>query len=153
MPTIEAPKQVFTFQVLAGEHIGNKRSYKKGECFQSQYPLDEMFVGKFQRMPSQPLPPDDLPEQTLARGQVVQNSQPNQNMAFSFAAATNVTNVFPLAKKVKFEVFKDEMGGFAVTEATAQIKTNLADQVLTSKKEVNAFISRFLPAEGENNGD
>jgi len=42
--------KVYRFTVIEGVHHGKDRLYKKGDTFESPYPMDEMFVGKFQRL-------------------------------------------------------------------------------------------------------
>ncbi len=152
---IAEKKEVYTFQVLAGEHQGNLRKYVKGDTFRSQYPLDTMFTGKFQRLPNAPLPVDEAPvEKTRPRTAAaddiyphIPNNQLKDMMPFSFTEAADVTHLFPTAKVVGLSVYKDALGGYAVAEAEAKVKTNLADQILGSKKKVSEFLADFAPSD------
>jgi hypothetical protein len=147
--------KLYTFRVAAkaGEHIGNKRNYKSGYTFQSRYPLDELFVGKFDRVPDEPVVVDDedgppkrlIPakeEVTAPYGDIKQPALAE----FVFEEASDITRLFPKAKELKLAVYKNTTGGYAVAEPEAKVKVNLADGVLGSKKQVNEFLESFQSA-------
>ena len=146
--TLEKPEtgeELYTFQVLEGEHCGNRRIYKKGDCFESNYPLDTMFINKFQRIPNKPLPADDRPR---VQGRTRSAAEATREMmSFTFDEASNVTHMFPVAAKADLEVYKDSLGGYAVVEKGAMVKVNLADQILGSKKKVTEFLSAYEPVD------
>ena len=151
---IAEKKEVYTFQVLAGEHQGNLRKYVKGDTFRSQFPLDTMFAGKFQRLPNAPLPVDEAPvEKKMPNAPAdeihphIPNGQIQEMMPFSFTEAADVTHLFPAAKEAGLAVYKDALGGYAVAEADAKVKTNLAGQILGSKKKVNLFLADFATSD------
>jgi len=130
-------QKLYTFRVIGGEHLGSKRTYKKGYTFQSRYPLDEMFVGKFDRVPDTPvILDDDTPDKRY-----IPQKKAEVQLPFDFDEAADVTHMFPAAKDADLAVYKNALGGYAVIDANAKIKVNLADEVLGSKKSVNSFIS------------
>lgn len=148
--------KLYTFRVIGGEHIGNKRNYKNGYTFQSRYPLDEIFVGKFDRVPDEPVVVDDeegppkhlIPQKEGVTSPYGEIRKPMRE--FNFDEAADVTRLFPKAKEANLSVYKDELGGYAVAEAEAKVKVNLAESIMSSKKQVNAFITAFTvssPAE------
>lgn len=143
---------LYTFQLVAGSHQGNKKRYKKGDFIQSHHPLDEMFVGKFQRMPNTPAVIDDGPDtdRSAVRDELRPVSPADQIrdvLPFSFTEATNVTHMFPDAKVAGLVVYKDSLGGYAVAEKDAKVLTNIAGQILGSKKKVADFLTDFLPSD------
>lgn len=148
-------QELYTFQVIAGEHQGNKRKYVKGEIFQSVNELDILFAGKFQRIPNTPAPIEDVaptdavPPALQERKLTVPNGTPKEPLPFSFVESANVSHLFPEATTAGLEVFKDSLGGYAVAETGVQVKQNLAGQVLSSKQKVKDFLADFTPAEGK----
>lgn len=127
----------FIFQVLEGEHQGQKRKYVKGDIFKSSHELDKLFVGKFQRMPSAGILDDDEePQRVKVAVPQAQDIDPTQ---FDFSASQNVTSKYPEAATIGLEIYKDTLGGYAVADKTAKVKKNLADTALTSKQ-VKAFL-------------
>jgi hypothetical protein len=127
-------EELFTFLVVEGEHQGRNRVYKKGEIFQSQYPLDTMFVNKFQRVTDKRAV--DIPPKQV---------KPDTRMSFVFADAEDVSEQFPKAAEHNLSVFKDTLGGFAVTMLQEGVEpVNIAPVVFGSKKQVNQWISEYL---------
>ncbi|MDR2116770.1 MAG: hypothetical protein LBP87_10375 [Planctomycetaceae bacterium] len=125
--------KTYTFTVLEGEHQGVKKTYKKGETFQSQYPLDQMFVGKFLRG-----------AEVIA---VDIKKAPDTRMIFVFADADDVTHLFPVAAEHELRVFVDAMGGFAVAAAQNEGDDdlmNLAPTVMGSKQQVNKWLAEYI---------
>lgn len=141
---IKDPGQLYTFTVLSGEHQGNKRVYKQGQMFRSQYPLDELFPGKFQRMPNSPAPLDDSDQAAEKGSQAKRVAAPEA--PFDFEDATDVTHMFAVAQTAGLTVYKNSVGGFGVAEAGAKKLENLAGQTLKSKKQVNQFLADFKPS-------
>ena len=148
--------KLYTFRVTGGEHIGNKRNYKDGYTFQSRYALDEIFVGKFVRIPDEPVVVDDedgppkhlIPPKGDVTSPYGEIRAPKRE--FNFDEAADVTRLFPKAKEAELSVYKDELGVYAVSEADAKVKVNLAESIMSSKKQVNEFIAAFTvssPAE------
>ena len=136
-------KQLYTFRVMGGEHIGNKRTYPKGYTFKSRFPLDEWFIGKFQRVSETPVLVDD--EEGPA-AHLIPKKKTEVEVEFNFEEAADVTHLFPKAKENEFVVYKNETGGYAVAEAGAKVLVNLAGEILGSKKKVNEFIDSLIPA-------
>lgn len=121
-------KKMYTFTVIDGEHQGFAKAYKKGETFQSEYPLDKMFIGKFSRG-----------SDTV----VVDVKKPvSTRMTFVFSDADDVTEQFPLAKENKLRVFKDAMGGHAVATLDDDNgePVNVASSIMGSKQAVNKWL-------------
>ena len=133
-------KELFTFRVIGGEHIGNKRTYPNGFTFKSRYPLDTWFVGKFQRIAETPVVIDD--EEGPAK-RLIPKKKPVVLEDFDFSEAADVTHMFPAAKESDLVVYKNETGGYAVAEAGAKVLINLAGEVLGTKKKVNEFLASF----------
>ena len=131
-------RPLYTFRVMGGEHIGNKRVYKKGYTFKSRFPLDEMFVGKFYRVSDTPVLVDD---DEGVPAHLIPQKKAEQQLPFAFDEAADVTHLFPKAKEAGFAVYKNTTGGYAVVEPEAKVKVNLADEILGSKKKVNEFIA------------
>ncbi|MDR3197958.1 MAG: hypothetical protein LBU34_08845 [Planctomycetaceae bacterium] len=124
-------KKMYTFTVVEGEHQGFQKIYKKGDTFQSEYPLDTMFVGKFLRG---------------ADVITVDVRKPvNGRNLFAFADADEVTEQFPLAKEHDLRVFKDAMGGHVITSAadTSSEPMNLASTIMGSKPAVNKWLVEY----------
>lgn len=151
-------QELFTFQVMAGEHQGTRQKYVKGDIFQSIYELDKMFVGKFQRIPNSQAPVED------AQRVVVSNEEQanvpaalrtrkihkptgivKEPLPFSFAEAVDVTHLFTEAHDTGLSVYKDALGSYAIAEASAVEKKNLAGQVLGSRAQVRVFLKDFQP--------
>jgi hypothetical protein len=147
--------ELYTFQVIAGEHQGNKRKYVKGEIFQSVNELDKLFEGKFQRIPNTPAPIEDstpidpVPPALQERRPTVPNGTPKEPLPFSFVESANVSHLFPEASTAGLEVFKDSLGGYAIAETGVQVKQNLAGQILSSKQKVRDFLADFKPVDGK----
>ena len=127
---------LYTFQVLAGEHQGNRQKYVKGDIFRSQYELDKMFVEKFQRLPNSPAMNDDTNAQQSKR---VKKEQP----PFNFTDATNVSHMFPSVKTAGLSIFKDSTGGYAVAVADAKVPMNIAGEIFDTKAKVAAYLKDF----------
>lgn len=127
----------YTFTVIDGEHQGVQRVYKKGDTFQSQYPLDRMFVGKFQRG-----------AETVM---VDVKKAPDTKMSFVFADADDVTAQFPIAAENELRVFEDAMGGYAVTSAHGDgvDLMNLASTVMGSKQQVNKWLAAYAKRQNQ----
>ncbi|MDR2170674.1 MAG: hypothetical protein LBP59_11070 [Planctomycetaceae bacterium] len=125
-----------TFMIIEGEHQGAQRKFKKGDIFQSEYPLDTMFVGKFTRVSKSEEVPVDVP-----KGKSVGN-----RLTFVFADAQDVTNSFPSAIEHHLKVYKDATGGYAVTsEIVKGIEPlNLAPSILGSKTSVTKWLNTYI---------
>lgn len=141
--------QLYTFKVIAGEHQGKTRSYKAGEYFQSRYPLDEMFSGKFLRINTAPAPIDEVtPPGVAVMPMEGASPAPPKEPEFNVQDAVNVTKQFPDAKKAELSVYNDpENGGYIIAEAGVESRENLAGQVLRTKKAVNKFLKDFVSPE------
>lgn len=142
---------LYTFRLIAGCHQGNKKRYKKGEYIRSHHPLDEMFQGKFQRMPNVPAVIDDGPDSL--QGGMSGNARPASSpdkirdvVPFSFSESSNVSHLFPETKATGLVVYKDSLGGYAVAEKDSKVMTNIAGEVLGSKKKVTEFLADFMPS-------
>ena len=168
---------LYTVRVLAGEHQGRYRKYVAGDVFQTKHPLHEMFVGKFELIPSTPAPVEEGPTASALPTSAPQEqpSSPamgpygeykgNENVAlkdpfgmpsppsalpYDFASATDVTHLFKEAKDLGLSVYKDSSGGYAVAEAGVPVPVNLAPSVLSSKKKVSEYLgSMKLPDTGD----
>ena len=148
----EQQKPLYTFQLIAGSHQGNKKRYKKGDVVQTHQPLDEMFVGKFQRLPNAPAIIDDGPDRIHAvtdddARPISPADKIRDVVPFSFTEATNVTHLFADAKAAGLSVYKDSLGGYAVAEKDAKVLTNIAGVILGSKKKVAEFLANFVPSD------
>ena len=123
--------------VLEGVFRGKERTYERGEVFESPYPLDEMFVNKFQRMSDTVIRDEVLPPRRV---------RPDTRMMFVFADATEVTHQYPLAQENNLRVFKDTRGGFAIASAEVPDEDlmNIAPNVMGSKKQVNEWLTSYL---------
>lgn len=138
----------YVFQVLAGEHQGIRRVYKKGEIFRSNYELDVLFgKEKFQRLPDSGVTSDVEPERK--RRSDVADRVIKEMLPFTFDEASNVTHLFPEAAEHGLAVYKDSLNGYAIAEADAKVKENLAGGVLGSKKAVNAWLKDFTAGYNE----
>ena len=56
------------FRLLHGVHSEKDRSYKAGDVVVSVYPLDRLFVGRFERLHDEPQPPAKLPKAGSSKG-------------------------------------------------------------------------------------
>jgi len=83
-------QKTYRLCVLEGEYRGKDRTYKKGDVFESPYPLDKMFVNKFQRMSENVI----LDEILTPR-----RNSPDTRMMFVFADSTDVTASYPQAQE------------------------------------------------------
>jgi hypothetical protein len=128
--------KMYTFTVADGEHQGVKKIYKRGESFQSQYPLDKMFIGKFVRG-AEVITVD------------VKNRTSDTRLTFVFADAEDVTDQFPLASEHELRVFKDSVGGYAVASAQEDINDlmNLAPTVMGSKSQVKKWLTSYVESQ------
>ena len=132
----------YVFQVLAGEHQGIRRVYKKGEIFRSNYELDVLFgKEKFQRLPDSGVSSDVEPERK--RRSDIAERVIKEMLPFTFDEASNVTHLFPVAAEHGLAVYKDSLNGYAIAEAEAKVKENLAGGVLGSRKAVNEWLKDF----------
>jgi hypothetical protein len=126
-----ADNKMYTFTVIDGEHEGLQKTYKKGDTFRSQYPLDEMFIGKFLR----------------GADIIMVDSKKalDTRMMFVFSDADDVTEKFPIASENELRVFKDAMGGYAVASARANDidLTNLAPTIMGTAKQVNTWLVAY----------
>jgi hypothetical protein len=111
--------------------------YKAGDIIEANIPLDELFVGKFQRLSNEVYQADLVPKR-----QVKQDTR----MIFVFADATDVSGSFPLAQENNLRVFKDAMGGYAVAVAGVPDDTlmNIAPTVMGDKKQVKEWLTSYL---------
>ena len=145
------PDGKFVFQLLAGEHQGKKRKYVKGDIFKSVEPLDELFSGKFQRMPYREKIMDEDVDDAPPRQTTALQERPVQiatgtnvdPMVFDFNGATEVTPRFSLARKVGLEVWKDTLGAYAICEAGVKVRQNIVGQPLASKQ-VSEFLAEWV---------
>jgi hypothetical protein len=128
----EKEKKTYIFTVLEGEHQGVNKTYRKGDTFESNYPLDTMFVGKFMRGA----------ERVLSD---VKKAKPDTRMSFVFSDAEDVTIQFPLAKEHNLHVFKDAMGGHAVAilDEDTEEPINIASTVMGTKQAVNKWLIEY----------
>jgi hypothetical protein len=135
--TIMSEQQIYRFMVLEGIFRGKERTYERGEIFESPYPLDEMFVNKFQRMSDTVIRDEVLPPKRV---------KPDTRMTFVFADAEDVTGSYPLAHENNLRVFKDTRGGFAVVAdgIPDEDLMNIAPTVMGSKKQVNEWLTSYL---------
>lgn len=167
---------LYTVRVLAGEHQGRYRKYVAGDVFQTKHPLHEMFVGKFELIPSAPAPVEEGPASSPLPTSLPQAKTPSPAMGpygeykgdntgikdpfgmpspqsalpYDFASATDVTHLFKEAKELGLTVYKDSSGGYAVAEAGVPVPVNLAPSVLSSKKKVSEYLgSMKLPDTGD----
>jgi len=157
--TTKDGRPLYKFRVIEGEHQGKHRKYSKGESFLCPDELDLMFHGKFQREPLDigniPIDGEDGPDKNKVPPGLEEHvhktpsGTPKDMMPFDFASAANVSRNFPLAKDAKVDVYKDSLGAYAVAEANALVKTNLAGGPLGSKKAVNQFLAEISPPESE----
>ena len=153
MATKDTPKKgKYVFQVIAGEHQGNKRTYVKGDIFRSDHRLDEMFQGKFTLMPDVNIADDESDSEDQLRSgkgetKTMRDEAPSapedRLLEFMFESASNVTHLFPNAVKVGLAVYKDTLNGYGVAHTDEKNPTNLAGHVLGSKKAVNEFIAEY----------
>lgn len=156
----DTPKKgKYVFQVIAGEHQGNKRTYVKGDIFRSDHRLDEMFQGKFTLMPDVNIADDETDgDDTLRAGkgetktmrEEAPSTPDDRLLEFMFESASNVTHLFPAATKIGLAVFKDTLNGYGVAHADDKNPTNLAGQVLGSKKAVNEFLAEYARTMNDN---
>jgi len=133
-------QKVYRFTVIEGVHQGKDRLYKKGDTFESPYPMDELFVGKFQRL-------SDI----IYRDEVAPKPQrPDTRMMFVFADAIDITAKFPAAQDNDLRVFKDSTGGHAVASAGVSDDElmNIAPTVMGNKKQVDEWLASYLKSNG-----
>jgi len=131
--------KMYRFTVTEGVHHGKDRVYKKGDTFESPYPMDEIFVGKFQRLSDVIYREEPAPKP----------QKPDTRMTFVFADATEVTAKFPLAQENNLRVFKDSTGGHAVASADVNDDElmNIAPTVMGTKKRVDEWLASYLQSE------
>jgi hypothetical protein len=136
---VSGTQKVYRFLVLEGVHHGKDRVYKKGEIFEDIHPLDEIFVGKFQRI-----------SDVIYRDEITPKQQkPDTRMMFVFADALDITAKFPAAQNNNLRVFKDSTGGHAVACAgvSEDELMNIAPTVMGTKRQVDEWLASYLKQE------
>jgi hypothetical protein len=133
--------KVYTFQVIEGVHVSksNNKVYEKGTVFQSRHKLDEMFIGKFLRVPDQSIIEGD---------ETVVNVKKEVKPIFDFENATDVSEKFPTAFENGLRVYQNAEGNFGISTemmiAEGGGPINISNQQLTSPKAVNTFVNAYL---------
>jgi hypothetical protein len=129
--------EVYTFEVIEGEHVGKHQTFRKGDKFKSNKPLDKMFSEKF-RLISENAILSDVP--------VIKKKPVVVLPDFNFVEADEVTELFPIAGDNGLRIFRNSDSKFAVIDNQVELENalNLAPSIMSNKAAVTKWLNKYL---------